>query len=127
MKWLFLPTAGVLGSKTSPWEYEPFAGARAFLAAYLSRDHTLVIKHAKILQTLEIEVEPNPDQVHFIPAKAESSNKSFLHPGTNVSVNRLHNPFAVDNLMADVKEHILTAMAASIEALYSFLGSLMKN
>ena len=122
MQWLFLPTGGVFGSKTSPHEYEPFARARAFLAEHLSRDQTLVMKHANILQAVEIEVEPNQHQVKFVPTKADSINKGVFHPGTTTSVNTPHNPFVDDTLMADVIEHILTAMAASIESLFLLFG-----
>ena len=95
MEWLFLPTGDVFGSKTSPHEYEPFARARALLAEHLSRDQTLVMKHADILQAVEIEVEPNPNEVHFVSSKTDSINKGVFRPGTNVSMNTLIIPLCM--------------------------------
>ena len=78
MQYLFLPTGGMFGSKTSAHLYEPFARARAFLAEQLSRDQTLIMKHANILHLLNFQVEENPNQVTFTPAKADSINSGIF-------------------------------------------------
>lgn len=122
MSWLFLPTGGTFGSTTSPPEYEPYARARAFLAEHLSRDDTLVLKHADILRLVQFETEADPSSVVYVQAVADSINKGVFVEGSDTPVNTPHNPYVDDSLFADVQRYMLTAMAASIEALFSLLG-----
>ena len=122
MHWLFIPTGGTFGSTTSPHEYESFARARAFLAEHLSRDETLVLKHSNILHLVKFASSPPSDPVVFVQATVDFINQGVIDPTTGLSIETPHNPFVDDTLMADVRRHILTAMAASLEALFLLLG-----
>ena len=122
MSYFFLPTDGTFGSNTSPAEYEPLARARAFLASHLSRDTSLVTTHAKILDLVEFEVEENPLSVQYTQAIADDIHRGVFDPSQGRDVNTPHHPFVDDTLMADIRRHMPTAMAASIEALFLILG-----
>ena len=122
MSYFFLPTGGTFGSNTSPAEYEPLARARAFLASHLSRDTSLVTTHAKILDLVEFEVEENPLSVQYTQAIADDIHRGVFDPSQGRDVNTPHHPFVDDTLMADIRRHMPTAMAASIEALFLILG-----
>ena len=127
LNFLFLPTGGTFGSNTSPQEYEPFARARAFLAEHLSRDESLVLKHLNILSLVEFDEETDPTSVSYVQATADALHQGVYNSTLGRDVNTPHNPFVDDTLMADIRRHMLTCMAASIEALFIILGRLSEN
>ena len=122
LNYFFLPTGGTFGSSTSPQEYELFAQARAFLAEYLPRDQTLVLKHQDILSLVEFVKDDNPDPIVFVQAIADGIHKGVFDELLGRDVDTPHNPFVDDTLMADIRKHMPTCMAASIEALFQVMG-----
>lgn len=122
LNYFFLPISGTFGSNTCSQEYEPFTQARAFLAEHLSRDKTLIPKHESILSLVEFAVDNKPDPSDFVQAIADSINKGVLDDSLGRDVNTPHDLFVDDTLMADIRRHILTCMAASIEALFLVMG-----
>ena len=123
----FLPTGGTFGSTTSPSEYEPFAQARAYLAEYLSRDESLVEKHKDILDLVDFVEDDNPDPSVFVQAIADKINNGVFDKVLGRDVNTPHNPFVDDTLMAEIRRHILTCMAARVEALVLIMGQLSES
>ena len=75
MSYLSLSIGETFGSDTSLAEYEPLARAHAFLVSHLSRDTSLVTKHAKILDLVDFEVESNPVSVYFTQSVADGIHK----------------------------------------------------
>ena len=120
LEYFFVPTGGTFGSNTSPHEYEAFARARAIIAESLSRHEPLVMKHIDLLSKVSFE-PPAPANTKFTGAVADSKYKGVLGPD-NTSVKTPHNPFVDDTLIADIRRHITTAMAASVESLFILFG-----
>ena len=76
----FLHTGGTFGSNTNPDDYEPLAGARAFLAEHLSRDEPLVMNHDEILNLVEFEVESEPSNVVYTQDTTDTIHKGVYDP-----------------------------------------------
>ena len=127
LNYFFLSTGDTFGSSTSPHEYEPFIRTRAFLAEYLSRDHTLVLKHQDILSLVKFVKDDNPDPAVFVQAIADGIHKGLFNELPGRDVNTPHNPFVDNTLMADIRKHMLTCMTASIEGLFQVMGLLLEK
>ena len=122
LHYFFLPTGGTFGSNTSLPEYEPLARARVFLASHLYRDTTLISKHGKLLDLVEFAITDDHSSIQFTQAMADNTHTGVFEPSLGRAVNTPHHPFVDYTLMDDIRCHIPTAMAASIEALFLILG-----
>ena len=69
-------------------------------------------------------VDDYPDPSVFVQAVADCVNTGVFDSALGRDVNTPHNPFVDDSLMADIRRHILTSMAASIESLFLCMGPL---
>lgn len=108
------------GSVFSPANQEPIRRARAQLAQALFDDASLVAKHKSLLAKVQFDVEA----VHgatLVAANPCSRNSGVLDSTGRPANTPLHT-FVDDALMADTRDRIMRAMAASIEALYIILG-----
>ncbi|MGH3053954.1 MAG: hypothetical protein ACRDL7_03130, partial [Gaiellaceae bacterium] len=118
---LIIPTGMTFGATFSPPNWEPWARARAALAEHLGTDSSLPITHTALLSAVEYDDQPT-SLARFSSAKADKFNPGVLdHEGT--PVNTPHSTFVDDNLIAEIKQRMPQAMAASIEALYRILGA----
>ena len=77
---LFLPIGGELVSNINPADFEALARARSFLAENLSRDEPLVMKHTKIFNLVEVDVEYDPSRVSYTQATPKTIHKGAYHP-----------------------------------------------
>ena len=73
-----------------------------------------------LLSQIDFE-PPAPPNTTFVGAAADSNYHGVLNENGK-SCNTPHNPFVDDTLMADIRRHILTAIAASVEALFIMFG-----
>ena len=113
---LMIPLENTFGSIGSPQDWEPFARERTHLSEALYHRCGLYPKYKHIIDRVEFS-SPLTDATTFIKTTPDTLNKSvqdFLCTTYNI--------FIDDYLFANVSCIIKHAMAASIEALYLFLG-----
>ena len=87
------------------------------------RDETLVLKYFEILKLVSFDAESKQDYIVYTQATADSINNGVFSPSSSTSINTPQHLYVDDTLIADVRRHILTAMSASIEALFLLFGS----
>ena len=118
---LWLPCGMVFGGNTSQQCYEPLANAREHLAKCFSspKFEHLIKKHWDILLHVQFDSENSRKQPRVPAHKCEKFQG--VQPNGHRE-NTPHHIFVDDNHMADIRQFIYQAMAASIEALYRIFG-----
>jgi len=121
--WIWIPTGQIFGGNTSAQNFEGFAKAREHLSKYFSNENFLFLiqKHHSILKQINYEIEESPS-FPYTQAAPDSTHQGVLNLA-NQPENTPHNTFVDDNHMADVVPRIRMAQAASIEGLFTILGS----
>ena len=120
LQMLIIPCGLQFGCTFSPANFVPLADAREQLAESLSRDTELLLIHKEYLDL--VQFSPDPDEsVSFIQATSCATHQGVFHTDGSRK-NTKHNTFVDDNLMAETKNFMPQAMAASIEALFRLLG-----
>jgi hypothetical protein len=114
-------TGSTFGDNSSPGNFEPVADARKQLAQYLYLQPDTIELARQYFPQIKLAPPPTPEEVaQFVPAERDS-----LNPGVMLNGHRLPPQFdhhVDDNLYADVGEHLLQAVSASVLALYHILG-----
>jgi hypothetical protein len=114
-------TGSTFGDNTSPGNFEPIADARKELAINLWPNKDTVELARPYLPPIKLAPPPTAAEVaQFVPAESDA-----LNPGVFVNGRRLPPQFdhhVDDNLYADVGEHLLQTVSASVLALYYILG-----
>ena len=77
MNLFFPPIWGNFGSDTSPADYIHITRAIGFLDKHLSIDEYLVMKHAKVLNLVNLDVEYDPSRESYIQSTPEIVHKVF--------------------------------------------------
>jgi hypothetical protein len=115
-------TGSTFGGNSSPGNFEPIADARKQLAKFLWHQADTVSLAQKYLPPLELAPPPTAVEIaQFVPAERDSQNLGvFDTHGKRLSPQFDHH--VDDNLYADVGEHLLRAVSASVLALYYILG-----
>jgi hypothetical protein len=115
-------TGSTFGDNSSPGNFEPIADARKQLAQYLWHQEDTVALAKKYLPQLELAPPPTAAEIaQFVPAERDSTNLGVFDPqGHRLPPQFDHH--VDDNLYADVGEHLLRAVSASVLALYYILG-----
>jgi hypothetical protein len=115
-------TACTFGGNTSPGNFEPNADARRQIAKYwYSRDDAVSLAR-QYLPQIELAAPPTSAEIaQFVPAESDTLNRGvFDQDGRRLPPQFDHH--VDDNLYADVGEHLVRAVSASVLALYSVLG-----
>ena len=115
---LYIHTGHVFGGNTSANNFEPIDHARCLLAKQLSSNKSLIKKHWSILKNIKFERERSFNT--FSTAHSCSQNIGVIHNGVVDPTE--HNMFVDDSLIAEIDDHMLQAMSASIEALFLVTG-----
>ena len=120
---IWIPTGQIFGGNTSAQNFEGFAKAREHLSEYYSNTQFLFLiqKHHSILKLITYEKEESPS-FPYVQASPDTTHQGVFN-SINQPLNTPHNTFVDDNHMADVVPRIRLAQAASIEGLFSILGT----
>ena len=118
--WFFAANAMVFGSVASASSWEPFRRAIVALAtAYFFRKG-LVEKHQALLDLATWDPAPDEDVV-FVQAQPCSKQRPIIDDNGNEEPSQ-HNTYVDDNLMADIRRRIPSALAAAAEAIFTIMG-----
>ena len=107
------------GGNTSAQNFEPLAHARILLATDLFNNKSLIKKHWHMLKHVKFVADINKC-LNLSQAHTYSKNHGAIRNG--IYTNSEHHMSVDDNLIAEIHDHAMQAMAASIEALFLVLG-----
>lgn len=121
---LLMATAQTFGDRACPPNWEALAIARQTLAKYLWHAENIVQRAQVDYNLPEIELAPPPtttESAEFVQIDADELNPGvFNEDGTRQSPGYHHH--VDDNMYADVQQHIVRTLAASVVAIYTILG-----
>ena len=118
--WFFAANAMVFGSVASASSWEPFRRAIVALALAYFFCKGLVEKHQALLDLATWDPEPD-DEVVFVQAQPCSKQRPIIDDDGNEEPSE-HNTYVDDNMMADIRRRMPSALAAAAEAIFTIMG-----
>lgn len=116
----YAANAMVFDNVASATSWEPFRQAIAVLAfSYFDSNH-FKIKHKGCFDMVRRAQDPE-ELVVFVPVSSCSKNKGVINDDGSDQPSQ-YNIYVDDNMMADIKRRLLSALVAAIEAIFVVMG-----